>query len=107
MWKRKAAVATAGISWGAAASQAMPGLPYWMSQPGMVFILSVAISSTFYVSLRCHQRPIAQAYELGFEMGRRDAIRDANRRSLSPIRREPHSLSALTAAARRERERAR
>ena len=72
--------------------QAAPGVPAWTDQPGLVFVLSVAISATSYVALTCHQRPIAQAYELGYEMGRRDAIRDANRRDLSPIRRTPQGL---------------
>lgn len=86
MWRKRVAVVVASVAWGAAGSHALPGLPYWMSPPGMVFVLSVAICATMYAALKCHQRPIAVAFDLGYEMGRREAIRDMNRRDPSPLR---------------------
>jgi hypothetical protein len=60
-----------------------------MTQPALLFILSVAICATIYLALACHQRPIMQAYELGdrhgYERGRRDAIMEANRAVVTPI----------------------
>lgn len=93
MWKKRAATVLAGVTWAAAGTQAMPGLPYWMSAPGMMFALAVAVSATAYLAMHCYQRPLGEAYELGYERGRRDAMRAANRSSLAPIRRASAGVS--------------
>lgn len=50
--------------------------------------LSVALFCCGHVALRRHQRPVAAAYQMGYEMGRRDALRGANLATVTPLRRE-------------------
>lgn len=57
------------------------------------FALAAAIAGSFRLMLWTHSRPVAAAYEMGVEQGRREAMRAANRRAVSPIRRAPSGLA--------------
>lgn len=65
------------------------------AQPLMLLMLSVALLASACLALSSHQRPLGAAFELGYDMGRRDAIREATQRSsnVSPIRRVKGGLS--------------
>lgn len=66
----------------------------------MLIGLSVALICSACIALQRHQRPLAAAFELGYELGRRDAIREATRRSnVSPIRRVERGLSEFNRSA--------
>lgn len=62
-------------------------LPHEQSEPFMLLGLSVALLSSACLVLQRHQRPLGAAFELGYDMGRRDAMRDANKSNVTPIRR--------------------
>ena len=78
MLARITAVAGTIIGWGAAAA-----LIFVEQHPRFIlaqaFFLSVGIVSTVWMLLACRNRPLGAAFELGYEAGRRDALRDANR----------------------------
>lgn len=64
------------------------------AQTLMLVLLSVALICSACLVLQRHQRPLGAAFELGYDMGRRDAIREATARSnVSPIRRAKGGLS--------------
>lgn len=58
--------------------------------PAMMFLLSLAIFCSGALAMRCYQRPLEDAYDLGYSRGRRDAIREATRATyamdVTPIR---------------------
>ena len=61
----------------------------------------VALAATARLMLWCHNRPIGQAYELGYDRGHREALRERNRRDLSPIRRATGGVSEFNLAHRK------
>jgi hypothetical protein len=68
-----------------------------MGAPMLLLSLSAALICSACLALRRHQRPLGAAYELGYDQGRRDAIRDATKRSnVSPIRRVERGLSEFS-----------
>lgn len=79
--------------WGVAlavATLALTGeVPHEVAQPLMLLVLSVALLASACLALRSHQRPLGAAFELGYDMGRRDAIREGTKRgNVSPLRRK-------------------
>lgn len=57
----------------------------------MLVSLSLALICSACMALWKHQRPLGAAYEMGYEAGRRDAIREASgrrRANVTPIRRD-------------------
>lgn len=59
------------------------------SIPIMLLSLTTAMICCGYLALTRHQRPLGAAYQLGYETGRRDAIRDATRRRNAEVFRLP------------------
>ena len=47
----------------------------------MLIGLSVALICSACLALQRHQRPLGAAFEMGYECGRRDAIREGTKRS--------------------------
>lgn len=43
--------------------------------------LSLAIVATLAIVVNCYTRPLGQAFDLGYEAGRRDAIKEATKRT--------------------------
>lgn len=101
MCHKRLATVVAGIAWGAAFADLLPGVP--MTSKVFTLALALAIVASAYVMINCYQRPLGDAYEIGYEMGRRDAILTANRRALSPIRRAEHGLGAFNIEALRSK----
>ena len=97
MLRRGFSVAGSVVGWvGAVANAATDILPPASSSEATMVLLSVAITCTASCMLQRFHRPLGAAYDLGYETGRRDAIRDATQRSsVSPIRRVPNGLSAF------------
>lgn len=94
-------VATVGGAVGGWASALAAGVlalggkvPFEAAQTFMLVTLSVAILASACLALRSHQRPLGAAFELGYDMGRRDAIRERTKRTnVAPIRRGKDGLS--------------
>jgi putative exporter of polyketide antibiotics len=63
--------------------------------PVMLLCLSLAIVCGIKLMLNSYRRPLGQAFDLGYETGRKDAIREANRRGVSPVRKAPNGLTAF------------
>jgi hypothetical protein len=65
--------------------------------PFMLISLSIALFCTVWMALERHSAPLGFAFDLGYSTGRKDAVRDATRRSSTvvPIRRMPNGLSAF------------
>jgi hypothetical protein len=97
MSKKMVATVVAGIAWGVSFCDLIPSVP--LTDHMFALAMALAVVSTAYVMMHCYQRPLGDAYEIGYEMGRRDAILRANERAVSPIRREPHGLGAFNIAA--------
>lgn len=60
--------------------------------------LSVALICSACLALQRHQRPLGTAFEMGYDRGRRDAIREASARTkVTPIRtaRSLHELDRV------------
>lgn len=98
MLRRVATVVGALCGWGSAVATATLGLmgrvPHETAQPLMLLMLGVGAVSSACLALRSHQRPLGAAFELGYEMARRDAIREATKRSnVTPIRGARERLS--------------
>jgi hypothetical protein len=91
--KKMLAVVVAGVAWGVAFCNLIPGVPVTLTM--FALALAVAVVASGYVMVHCYQRPLGDAYTIGYEMGRRDAMLAANRRDVSPIRREPRGLGAF------------
>jgi len=83
MLARITAVAGTVLGWGSAA--ALIFVVDTEANPRAVlaqaFALGVGIVSVVWMLLACRNRPLGAAFELGYDMGRREAIRDANRSS--------------------------
>ena len=79
------------IGWAGAITVGVADLLDDRQLPAMMVLLSLAIFCSGALVTRCQQRPVAQAYELGYNAGRRDAIRDATKASyamdVTPIKR--------------------
>lgn len=59
-------------------------------------LLSIGLFSSASLVFRRRSAPLGAAFELGYNAGRRDAIREATRHaSVSPIRRVPNGLGAF------------
>lgn len=106
MWKRAAVGAVAGVAWGVAAADLFSLLPAAYDDSLSRFAGFVALAATARLMLWCHNRPIGQAYELGYDRGRRDQMREANRRELSPIRRVAGGVGEFNMTHRRRLHRA-
>lgn len=84
---------TAGsvTGWGGAITIAVLDLLDDHQVPVMMVLLSLALFSSCALAMRCYQRPLAESFELGYECGRRDAIREATKASyamdVTPIKR--------------------
>lgn len=78
MWKKPAAAIGAGLAWGVGVADVIPGV----ALPTDVARLCVMAAGvlTGFVMLRCYQRPLGAAYDLGYKAGRRDAVVEATRR---------------------------
>jgi hypothetical protein len=94
MSKKMVATVVAGIAWGVSFSDLIPGAP--LTDRMFALAVAIAVVSTAYVMMHCYQRPLGDAYEIGYEMGRRDAILEANRRDVSPMRRDPRTLGTFS-----------
>lgn len=86
MWKRATTIAVTGTATGVAVLEIAGTFPESHSRGIGQFALSIAIIGSARLMLWCHNRPIADAYEMGLVRGRREALREANRRAPSPIR---------------------
>src|SRR5690349_20215205 len=95
MFVKAAMMSGAVLGWGTAVGVAVTGsLPFEKQNAVMLLSLSVAILSSACMALQKHQRPLGSAFELGYDEGRRDAIRELSRRSnVAPIRRVKGGLS--------------
>jgi hypothetical protein len=61
-----------------------------------MILLAVGAFSSAVIMNRRKQAPLGAAFELGYNEGRRDAIRDASLRTrVTPIRRVPNGLSTF------------
>lgn len=98
MWKRATVIAGTGIAWGVAAADLFNALPAAYDDSLSRFALGAAIAGSFRLMLWTHTRPIAAAYEMGMNQGRREAIREVNRGTVSPIRRAPSGLADFNRA---------
>lgn len=89
MFVKAAKMAGCVLGWTMAVVVAASGvLPFEQQNAVMLLALSVAILSSACMALERHQRPLGSAFELGYDEGRRDAIRELTRRSnVSPLRR--------------------
>ena len=93
---RITAVAGSIIGWGTAGA-----LIFAEQHPRFIlaqaFCLSVGIVSAVWMLLACRNRPLGAAFELGYDMGRRDALLDANKTSRvvvqMPLRREQRAVN--------------
>jgi hypothetical protein len=69
------------------------------AQTLMLVALSVALICSACLVLQRHQRPLGAAFELGYDLGRRDAIREGTKRSnvteLRPRARDSHDRSIV------------
>ena len=92
MWVRATTIAGTGIAWGVATADLFSVLPPSMDDSLSRYALAVAMCGTARLMLWCHNRPLAQAFQFGYDKGRRDQMREANTRPVSPIRREAHGL---------------
>lgn len=92
MWKRMTAVGLAGTGWAITTADALSLLPPGDHDSLARLAVGVAICASAQLMLWCHERPIAQAFDLGYYRGRRDQMREVNARPLSPIRRTPKGL---------------
>ena len=61
-------------------ADAIPGVPLDMPPNLANLCLAAAVAFTGFVMLRCYQRPLGAAYDLGYKAGRRDAVVEATRR---------------------------
>lgn len=89
--KRYAVCVAAGVAWAVVVMDSIGLLPvdYTMEAGRVAF--GGAILASVQLMLWSHQRPIGQAYDLGYEAGRRDQMRVANR-PVTPIRRNAGGL---------------
>jgi len=76
MMVTKVATVLAGTSWGCAIADVIGLLDLTPKQSN--FALAAAITLTAAVMVCVRRRPLGAAYDLGYEMGRRDAIRSQN-----------------------------
>jgi hypothetical protein len=80
------AIAGTVIGWGSAAGLIFIDSIAQAHVLAQAFMLSVGIVSVFWLFLTCRRRPMSAAFELGYEMGRRDALRERNRpRRVTPL----------------------
>lgn len=88
MFVKAGTMAGAVLGWGTAVVVALTGvLSFERENAVMMVALSVATVCSACLALQRHQRPLGSAFELGYEEGRRDAIRELTRRSnVTPIR---------------------
>jgi hypothetical protein len=94
MWKRAVVIAGTGVAWGVAAADLFSVLPTAIDDSLSRFALAVAVCGTGRLMLWCHQRPIAEAFDFGYDKGRRDQMRESNARSVvTPIRRASQGLT--------------
>lgn len=87
---RAALTTGATVGWaGALGGVLLPAtLPHERMALAMMLLLSVALICSACLVTRRYQRPLGDAYELGYSRGRRDAILEANRSgSASNLRR--------------------
>jgi hypothetical protein len=66
------------------------------AQTLMLVALSVALICSACLVLQRHQRPLGAAFQLGYDLGRRDAIREATQRS-NVTRLRPRSKDEVAA----------
>ena len=76
--RRSATAAVTWMGWAVLAFEVTPFGPHLDSLSRLA--LAVAACGTLRMMLWNHQRPISRAYELGYEMGRRDQMKDINAR---------------------------
>ena len=77
--KRAASIVAAGVGWAGLTLELFGTLPAPIDHAGRMSAV-LATAGTIRLMLWAHQRPIARAYELGYEMGRRDQMKDVNAR---------------------------
>lgn len=75
--KRAASIVAAGVGWAGLTLEVFGMLPPPVDHVGRISAV-LATAGTIRLMLWAHQRPIARAYELGYEMGRRDQMKDVN-----------------------------
>jgi hypothetical protein len=81
------AIAGTVIGWGSAAGLIFIDTITQAHVLAQALMLGVGIVSTAWLMLCCRNRPMSAAFELGYEMGRRDALRERNEpRRVAPIR---------------------
>jgi uncharacterized membrane protein len=75
--KRGMVVGVAGVAWAGVITEAAGLLPEPLANIGRLAAV-LATAATFWLMLSAHTRPIARAYQLGYEMGRRDQMKAVN-----------------------------
>jgi len=83
----------AGVGWAIAALDLLGVIDLEDAQSN--FALGAAMTLTAGVMLCVRRRPIGQAYDMGYAVGRRDAIRAASCRPGSVIKLERHVIEPL------------
>ena len=79
MWMKRALVgALAGMAWSATVVEALDLGPAWYDAAVDRVVVAIAVCATGRIMLWCHNRPVAEAYEVGYHAGRREAMRDTN-----------------------------
>lgn len=82
------------IVWLAVVADAFSLLPPWYTAGMDRLMIALAVCGSGRLMLWCYQRPLGAVYQVGYEDGRRDQMRDSNPpRNVSPIRRVPGGFS--------------
>ena len=91
--RRAVAMVLAGIGWAIATLDVVGVIQLQDAQSN--FALGTAMTLTAGVMLCVRRRPIGQAYDMGYAIGRRDAIRAASCRPGSVIKLERQVIEPL------------
>lgn len=87
--------------WLAVVADAFSLLPPWYTAGTDRLMIAAAVCGSGRLMLWCYQRPLGAVYQVGYEDGRRDQMREVNRRELSPIRRVAGGVGEFNATHRR------
>jgi hypothetical protein len=79
MWRKYVASAAGTVAWGMLLADAVSE-QFELDPAGSNFILGVGCLALSWIMLCARNRPVAAAYELGFERGRREVMLAANGR---------------------------
>lgn len=97
--KRGLVCGGAGAAWAVVvldAARVIPDDNWTISRVG----IGLAVCLTVQLMLWARDKPQAEAFDLGVELGRREALREMNRK-VTPLRPVPHGLTDFNASNRR------